>query len=373
MNLFPNIHRTETRGAYPGEHTYFYLQLSSRPEANDVRGLLEKCWHNYPLEEKNGFLTRIKDTRVINSDAAIFELILHEMLLVLNFKVQIHPILANSKKHPDFLVYDNEGNKFYLEAIVSSEYDQDQKTNQNVINLLFKTINNKFKNVLNVNLWISIIKQTSRSLVTRKLFKDIEFKLAHILVNGEQKPWIFKDSISGWEIELTLRKSNRQGGNFISVIYPQIAQLVTTADALRKAIKKKATRYNELEYPYVIAINMISLLMEEIDEVNALFGDELICDSYNGQTIRTRSPNGAWGIAARPKNTRISGVWIFDNLSAWNLKKRHQLYLNPAGQLPLSEKFYALLPYTCLLDEQLESNAGSTIYDLLNIDWQWTS
>ncbi|HHR1385271.1 TPA: hypothetical protein ACS3G7_002787 [Legionella pneumophila] len=368
MELFTNESRSETRGAYEGEHPFTYLQISSRKEAQDVREFLNKCWSNYPDSEKRDMLKRIMNPKITHCNAALFELIIHQLLIELNYKVKVHPDVPNSTKKPDFLVKDIKDNKFYLEAIVASENDDYQRSLETEKNALFRDIENEFSRLDGYNLWISVITQTQKSLIRKSLFKDINFKITNFENNLK---WIFTDISSGWEIELQLWKTNRKGGRFISVIYPQFAQIVAPAEAIRKAIKKKASRYNELEYPFVIAINVISSTLDSIDEMNALFGDEVVHDYIDGPEIHTRLPNGAILGPRGPKNRRVSGIWIFDNLNPWALHKNHTLYLNSEATISISEKFYSILPHKYIEDNKLKSTSGVSIFELLKLKWEW--
>lgn len=41
-------------------------------------------------------------------------------------------------------------------------------------------------------------------------------------------------------------------------------------------LAKNATRYGKFEYPFMLAINIDAMVCENIDECNALFGEEYL-------------------------------------------------------------------------------------------------
>ncbi|EHL32371.1 hypothetical protein LDG_5562 [Legionella drancourtii LLAP12] len=75
--------------------------------------------------------------------------------------------------------------------------------------------------------------------------------------------------------------------------------------------------------------------------------------------------------ASGSKNRRVSGVWIFNNLNAWNLNKGCALYLHHDALYQLPEKFYSLLSYKLVLDDHIKSIQGRSVYEHLKLDWKW--
>ena len=103
-----------------------------------------------------------------------------------------------------------------------------------------------------------------------------------------------------------------------------VVQLDTT-DAIRKAARKKATRYGVMTRPYVIVLNIFGDRgVDEEQVIAALYGT-----GPNHSPLSSRR-NGIWH---SKKNTRVSGVLIVQGvLPALNHAAPLMLYMNPWAQ-----------------------------------------
>ena len=142
--------------------------------------------------------------------------------------------------------------------------------------------------------------------------------------------------------------------------------------ALRSKINKKATRYGQLNCPYIIAANCLgNLQTHKRDELTALFGTENPSFHHSEKhPILEGNPNGAWYGPKGPKNTRVSAV-IFTRVFPWNLPKATvTLYHNPWGQYeyvgPLTE-----LPQVKLVDDKLETISGNSFGSIFSLSDDW--
>lgn len=370
-SLFSRIDRNELRPALYREHPFIYLDLCARPEANDVRNFLEEAFRNYPENESAELKNRIKGANIIHSESAIYELILHELLIRMGFNLKVHPELKNNSNRPDFLVTSAEGLAFYLEAINVHELEDDQDILENQKNSLYNEINKCFKNV-NATLSLCVIKKSKNSFTKKDLFNEIKAKLNEIESPGLARIlWTWESKNKDWRIELQLYKLSKCPKRFISCIYPSMTKIVDVPSVIKKAFKKKATKYGVQEYPLVLAINIESLILDDIDEVEGLFGKEQFIFTSEGVEFAGRQKNGAWIGPQGPIHTRVSGAWLFHNLSAWKLDRRHLLYLNPYSSLTLNENFYSLLPFAKAVSGKLQYNSGKKIFELLGIQWTW--
>ena len=83
-----------------------------------------------------------------------------------------------------------------------------------------------------------------------------------------------------------------------------------------------------------------SKILELDEKMNALFGDECYTfrrDLPEMEPIPGRKMNGVWTTPKGPRYTRLSGCWIFNNYSPWNIKTcKNTLFHNPWGNLPVS-------------------------------------
>lgn len=101
------------------ESAYAYLNRSASSEAEQERARIEDLFSRYPAEEGRELALRLRSRLDDQHRAALFELLLHEMLIGRGHRVAIEPKLAHTWKSPDFLV---EG-QFYLEAVLAAGAD----------------------------------------------------------------------------------------------------------------------------------------------------------------------------------------------------------------------------------------------------------
>ena len=125
--------------------------------------------------------------------------------------------------------------------------------------------------------------------------------------------------------------------------------------------------------PLIIAVNINSFRLNQIDELQALFGEEKISfnlnklDNYN----YSRSPNGAWIGPSGPKGRKCSGAWLFGNLSIYSLANvGHTLYINPWSNLSIPSSAL-LMPNAKIEGGQLKLVEGKSFRDIFNLCKNW--
>jgi hypothetical protein len=110
---------------------------------------------------------------------------------------------------------------------------------------------------------------------------------------------------------------------------------------LRDAVKHKASRYGRLRQPYLVAINALDQDADQIDVMQALFGQETIVierGNSDNEPRPERLPNGAWLAKKGPINTRVSGVLVVGSLLPWSVGVRRPIvYYNPWAAYPLDD------------------------------------
>lgn len=362
--LFPDKTRTSSTPSNLNADPYTYLNDSNRAEAERIRTFMNRAFDNYPDSDKDEMYSRLtkkyKQANIHNFNSAVFELILHELLLCLNCKVLVHPILDNeSIKRPDFLVTTNLGDEFYLEARLASEFDNDLKQGESAYQYILDSINSSLtsnKYFLNVSIY-NVNRKTQPNI--KKLIQSLGEWLKE-LSTGANIPEKYNWEEKQWHIVFKAipKTPNEEKVRIIGSITPA-ATWGNTTDPLRSAIADKTKKYGELGKPYMIAINMENSSMSRIDEIAALFGDEQFFYQDNEQRM-VRKPNGSlYGITNEkmiaPKNTNVSGVWVFDTLNLWNIHiKKANLYLHPFAKKPLPEAFYKNILHAKINNDKLE-------------------
>jgi hypothetical protein len=109
--------------------------------------------------------------------------------------------------------------------------------------------------------------------------------------------------------------------------------------SIREAIRFKGRRYGDLPHPFIVAVNVEAFYLKGLDEVEALFGSEAVNFSDDEARL-VRLHDGVWHDGHRPRSARVSGAWLFNDLSFYSLPgRRHTLYLNPWAYRPLEGAF----------------------------------
>lgn len=153
------------------------------------------------------------------------------------------------------------------------------------------------------------------------------------------------------------------GGGFIDAWTP-----------IRDAVKYKGSKYGELNKPLLVAVNLDSFNLDRIDEMQALFGQEKFVFTV-GQTEKEpgfeRAPNGAWYGKRGPQYTRVSGLWIFNDLSPYTVGvRRPTLYFNPwaSFDLPVLLKYFS---HASVDNETMEWFEGVSLSALFGLKDGW--
>jgi hypothetical protein len=190
----------------------------------------------------------------------------------------------------------------------------------------------------------------------------------------------FDWSHDGWELSfLPVAKSPRLRGTPgvrpIGITMPEV-QILETHKAIRAAVCSKATRYGELDLPYLIAVNVVAEHVDNIDTMNALFGEECVEFRMNpdGSIAQAlgRKKDGAWYGPTGPRNTRVSGAIILNGLAEWAVHQTPVLIHNPYATKPFPLDRWPLLQR--VFDERRKrvvDRSGADIVDLLRLPRPW--
>lgn len=363
--LFSISERTDASPKRYRETLFEFLDRSSCPEVVAVRNLLEAEFAGYIELEKQELRARLKSRRDREFHAACFELLLYGMLARQGYRLEAHPDPGNgTKNRPDFLVTSPKGESFFLEAVMAAEMRDAQADamRDDVLDALDRTPH--------ANFYLDIIHSGSpasqppitrlRNYVQRWLDGlDVDVATAALAANGlEALPRGYWEH-DGWQLELRAipKKGNRGKLDRLIGLLSSGAQWIDLKSPIRRAIRFKGGRYGNLPLPLVIAVNVDAFYLREHDEIEALFGSEGIAISENG--IRPiRQADGAWHDGCRPRSTRVSAAWLFNDVSYWSLAGRRQtLYINPWASTPLGAAL-DFLPIARVVDGVLKTFEG---------------
>ena len=341
--LFSDANRTDSAPKRAGESSYAFLDRSARPSIACVRDFLTQAFHRYPQAERDEMVARIRSGEEAHFRSATFEIYLHEALIRLGYQLTSHPDPGTGvAKRPDFLVKDAQGSEFFLEAVLASERDgrnpAAEAMKKSTLGYLNETPHISF--VIDLESEGDPTTQPSGKALSQAVHAwlgnlEPNALREQLMSNGldamPQMTWTHE----AWEVRLrAIPLSAERRGTTTQLIGAQGdgAKLVNAWEPLRDAVKKKANRYGDLTKPFVVAVNSDIFNLDQIDEVQALYGEEYWSEVIGNpaQSGPGRHPNGAWRGPHGPQNRRVSAVWFFNDLTPYTIaNRRSTLYINP--------------------------------------------
>lgn len=351
MMLFDDIARDFKKLHGHSEPLFSYLNRSARPSMTRVRELMENWFSRYPQDGQYELRARFRSPDDIQHKGAFFELYMHALLSHLGYRVEAHPAILLSSTHPEFLVHKEGVPIFYLEATLAagpSEETAADKRESAVYDTIDKMHSPKFF------IGVKVEMSTAKAPPGRKWRNNLETWLSGLdpdEIGATMKPGGLEDLPSltlehdGWRVAFqAIPKSpaarGKPGVRPIGLFHIPFHECKED-EWVRNAIKEKATKYGNLNLPYVIAIDVLSVFSnDDLMIKDALFGDEQIsCYALPGGKFHdrlTRATNGAFRGPNGPRNTRVSGVVICNDLSCVSIAKISPvLWHNPWASYPM--------------------------------------
>lgn len=181
----------------------------------------------------------------------------------------------------------------------------------------------------------------------------------------------------GWDIEfMAIPIEPESRGNEQRVIGIQMngAKWLNVWEPIRDAVMAKGNRYGKLGKPLLIAVNVDTLSLSAMDEMQALFGQEQIIlnrQDLSAEPKRRRLPNGAWSGPDGIRYKRVSGVLIVGALNPWNIvSRRNTLYLHPRAALELPESLKKM-NHAIVSKDDIKRVEGSSLAEILELPTSW--
>lgn len=356
MRLFDEIERTETRPRNEREPTFDYWNISARKPVEVLRDIVQEWFDSYPADAQKDLRARFRSPIDSQHQAAFWELYLHELFSGMGYALEVHPMVAGTSNHPDYLVTVGGEPFFYLEATVAglpSDRDAGAEARlREVFDLVNKLESPHF--FLEAQYYGS----PNKPPPVQRLRKKLEKWLATLDVDFMRRAWgdgtydslpTFRWSHSGLTLMFRpIPKSRPAEGQRAIAITAGEAHLLTADGDIRAAAEKKASKYGKLSLPMVIAVNYVGDHCDDIDINNALFGREAFAvakrsDGSYDWGSRHRLPDGFWFGKKGPRNINVSAVLVGNELNAYSAgTSTPQLIHNPYLDNMLALPFYPL-------------------------------
>jgi hypothetical protein len=389
VKLFDDFDRTDCDPALYAESQFSYLNRTAKDGSDDIRQKMEEWFLHYQTSEQLELRSRFRSDIDTQHQSAFFELFLHELLIKLDCKVTPHPFIPSTKKTPDFYVEPSAGDPFYIEAALATYESADEVAARARINTVYDVLNREVDSS-DFFLWLAVKGSPATPPSARKMASFVNNrisqldpdKIAKLYESGGMNAvpcWNYEHD--GWVIEFrpipkTPEARNRKGVRPLGA-FSMGFRFVDDRTPILEAITKKAGRYGELDFSYVIAVNALGFA-DDIDVTEALFGKEqFLIDFYEDsprepiEPQMSRIPDGAWTSPEGPRNTRVSAVLLAIRLSPWNISQCNvRLFHNPWAQKSYCSVLNRL-PQVVVESNHMKRIVGGTIGDILSISASW--
>lgn len=366
-----------------------YLERSSHSVANAIRRLLDGWVEAYPEGARADLLARLRSGDDTLFQSAFFELYLYILIRKLGYEVEIHPGIAKGQeKRPDFLLHGPGNERIYLEAIIATETSHEDRARQSLKSVLIDTLNDMESPNFFVNIETRGLPKSPPS--TARLKHDLRLWLdsldpdscLEILRRSDfnQLPELRWEH-DGWQVKFTAHPKSLglRGQADVRTVGIQHTGIrrIDPAKALRKALKKKISRYGRLDYPYVVAVNFTQPFADITAVEEALFGTELMSVSASPENTVAleleRARDGVLIGGDNPRNTRLSAVLIVATLHPTTIASTESsifLYHNPWAERPYEGPLERLTQFRVEKGRRVRTS-GLPGKDILGVEPGW--
>lgn len=381
MTLFSHISRTSVKPKAYAQPEFEFLDRSAWPEAQRVRDVVEYWLAHVPAQDAGVLIQRMRSGSDQEFNSATFELYLHELMRRLGNEVEIHPPApGESKKHPDFLVKPPGEKPYYLEAVLATDATAAEKGGNALVDAILDGIASMDcpdfylalsycgapKTAPSLNDLRNAIRQNLKSLdpdaMAQALERDSKAKAPTFQFHHGD--WILRYSPHPKSPEL------RGPGSAVIAMITLGLRPLTSWKAIRNVVKKKGSRYGEMDRPYLIAVNAGAFHTKESDVRQALYGQERVL-FRDGVAQEGFAGDGAWiDKKGQPQYRRISGVLIIPGWSVWDSSQREAwVYHNRWAERPLGSSIDKL-PHERVV-KQFVRQPGLHPRELLSLGKGW--
>ena len=382
---FSAFDRTDNRPKRAREPSFQFLDRSARPEMAAVREVIIDAISRYPVAERDELVARLRSGNETHFRSGTFELFLHEALMRLGFTLIPHPDPGTGvSKRPDFLVTAPDGNQFVLEAVLASERDGSSEAAEAMKAATFDHINATPHHSFMIEVsgeGNPITQPPAAALRTavHQWLDTLDYQQLRAQFEGnaafDRMPVLHWEH-EAWQLDLRaipLSPERRGKAQQLIGLHDVEFRWVNACEPLRNAVKKKGNRYGPLAVPYVVAVNADIFHLDNIDEVQALYGEEYWSEAISHPELSgpRRYANGAWRGPHGPQHRTVSAVWFFNDLTPTTLAQRHStLYLNPWAFHPLPSNLITVP--TCFVSaDRLERLPGRPLASILGLSAHW--
>ena len=373
--IFEDKVRTDTSFAKHLDDIFDFYDRSAKPEFKLVRDTINNWFKDYPDSEKIELKARFKKT----FSPAFFELFIYQLFTKQGFSLTPHPALIGTTKKPDFLA-EKEGISFYIEAKEATDASEIEIASSKKVNTVYDAISQ----IETPNFWLNVSKvalKTSKQPSGKRIIRSIEkqlitYDLETIEAQMRLPEWsdtehiIIDNDEVFISIKLFPKSEEIRGDRGIPSIgmYPIESFWGGPDNSIRTSIHKKASKYGQLDKPYLICINAFSnggITTFGVEE--ALLGSLSYTWSSNPNDRDARLErvkNGVFLSQTGPKMTRVSGIFVTSVFPSNVHNAAHWLMKHPYAKRELDfDKMD--LSYQHLVGRHWQNMLGKTVGEIL--------
>jgi hypothetical protein len=332
-----------------GETEYAFLNRVSGEFWGAVRDLIEDFVGHIEAADARADLTnRMKSGDDDQFESAWWEVYLHESLRRSRFDIEIHPPTSTSRS-PDFLARRSDST-FYLEAIVPGQSKAAKATaarQGQLLSALDKLDTGRYSlNLRNLNVGANSAPASTWAKRVGEWVHGLPIpETSRIdLYSGPSMTLSDRD----WLLELGViprKGSGARSDRGAIGIYPMVSGIFEPTIPVREALKKKYHKYGPLNHPFIIAVNMRSIVHDDESVESALFGTLAVEISFTTPSSPSemsepsagrwiRRPDGFWSNGDAWINEHVTGVLVGDDQAPYfTATKQPTLWLHPTAEM----------------------------------------
>jgi hypothetical protein len=302
MVIYSDRSRTDASPKRESEPLAEFYDRITGPYWDQVREVINEWSSHLPANAQPGIRSRLRDrNKDSNVYSALWELYLHEMLIGSGCTVEVEQAAGNRGKYPDFLVT-HEDRQFVMEAIWTVE-----RLTGSAHSPLTASLLDAINTVPSPNFGLAVtINRTGTKKPSQKRLKAglvqwlAELDPDEAIADPEQRggarsrhTWEEGD----WSVsfEAIPRSPGRRGLPSRTIgFYPVMASWGGESELVLDAVKRKGTRYGELNLPFIVAVGHAGFFPEEEDVETALYGSSHEHARRDGTSTYNRLTNGYW-------------------------------------------------------------------------------
>jgi len=375
--LFKGISEIDETPQERGESTYDYLCRSSNTQAKWVRDTMNIWFSKIEKDDQDEILRRIET----EFEAIFSEMLIHNLFTNLGYNVKEHPEIIGTSKRPDFKAEKDKEN-IYLEVKIVN----DESNEESAIKKVRESIYQQIDDIKSPNYFFNLskLRQKKKGQPSLKKFKS---QVAQLIADSDPKEDEKKFQESGYQDLPTL---NYEDDNLLIEIqlvpranlddeyeekgsigvYDMKSWFGTPKEAIKRGVKKKATRYgSKMDKPFIVCIQCSSdKSYFEKDVESGLYGDTWQ-DITPGHEKTGRYLTGSFTTNGG-QYSRVSAVLSFST-NPYNLyHSDYCLFLNPNANYKVD--FSSVLRQAELVNEKdVTYIEGKKLFEILDISEEW--